>query len=273
MENIRQAVQRAHATASEEGRSVNASVRRDQYEVGRGRGAAGHPGKECQLNASFLETKRIISHDVTDTRSRAFDMLRTQVLRTMDLKGWKVIGITSPTPACGKTVTSINLALSIARQPERDVLLVDMDMQRPQVAACLGIEGGDGVYGILDGRSTLLDEVVGVRIGIQRMSILPTRRVSSGSSEYLSSSALSQLMQNIRSDYSSSTVVVDMSPLLSSDDAMTIIPHLDCLLLIAAAGSSTLADITEVNKHLQSIDVVRVVLTKTTENLSPYYYY
>ena len=78
-------------------------------------------------------------------------MLRTQVLQAMDQKNWQFLAITSPTAGCGKTVTAINLALSIARQPERSALLVDMDLQRPAVANYLGIKCRHGVRSILEG--------------------------------------------------------------------------------------------------------------------------
>src|SRR6185437_16710906 len=81
------------------------------------------------LNAAHLESTRIIAHDIADPRSKSFDMLRTQVLQSMDMKSWQVLGVTSPTAGCGKSVISVNLALSIARQQERAVLLVDMDLQ------------------------------------------------------------------------------------------------------------------------------------------------
>ena len=67
-------------------------------------------------------------------------MLRTQILQSMDMKAWQFLGITSATEGCGKSVVAVNLALSIARQPERSVLLVDLDLQKPQVANYLGLK-------------------------------------------------------------------------------------------------------------------------------------
>src|SRR5215510_13360723 len=91
------------------------------------------------LNAARLESRRIISYDVADQRAKSFDVLRTQILQEMDRKHWQVLAVTSPTAGCGKTLTAINLAISIARQPERAALLVDMDLRKPQVARRLGI--------------------------------------------------------------------------------------------------------------------------------------
>ena len=54
-------------------------------------------GRDVTLNAQHLEANRIIAHDLSDRRSRSFDMLRTQILQSMDQKGWQFLGITSPT--------------------------------------------------------------------------------------------------------------------------------------------------------------------------------
>ena len=63
----------------------------------------------------------------------------------MDAKSWQILGITSPTASCGKSVIAANLALSIARQPDRSVLLVDMDLQKPQIAEISGAEVRTGI--------------------------------------------------------------------------------------------------------------------------------
>ena len=110
--------------------------------------------REVSLDSAYLESQRIIAHDVRDPRSRAFDMLRTQILQSMDLKSWQFLGITSATEGCGKSVVAINLALSIARQPDRSVLLVDLDLQKPQVANYLGLKSDRGVLNVLAGRVT-----------------------------------------------------------------------------------------------------------------------
>src|SRR5262245_60896616 len=115
---------------------------------------------EIELNKEHLERFRLIAHNTADARSNSFDMLRTQVVQAMDQRNWQFLAVTSPTPGCGKTVTAINLALSIARQPERSVLLVDMDLQRPQVAASLGLKCRDGLLSLLDGRAGLAEVLV-----------------------------------------------------------------------------------------------------------------
>jgi protein-tyrosine kinase len=227
---------------------------------------------EIALNVEYLESKRIIAHDDTDPRSKPFDMLRTQVLQPMDQKGWKILGITSPTPGCGKTVTAINLAFSIARQPDRSVLLVDLDLQKPQVANSIGVKRESGVVSVLEGRTSLSNAIIQARVGNHRVLVLPVENSTSGSSALVASRAMSTLLQEIRRDYRSATVILDLPPMLSSDDVIAVLPQLDCVLLVAAVGTSTVSQIEECNNHLQSAEVIRFVLNKVPE-WGPQYYY
>ena len=94
--------------------------------------------KEVRLSADHLEANRIVAHGTSSQNGRYYDMLRTQVLQEMDKKSWQFLAVTSPTAGCGKTVTACNLALSIARLPERSVLLVDLDLRRPTVGKLSG---------------------------------------------------------------------------------------------------------------------------------------
>src|SRR5262249_61016883 len=93
----------------------------------------------------------------------------------MDQKNWRFLAITSPTAGCGKTVTAINLAFSIARQPERPALLIDMDLPKPTVANYLGIKCQQGVRGILEGRTTEADAIIRAEIDNGELMVLRTQ--------------------------------------------------------------------------------------------------
>jgi len=227
--------------------------------------------KDLVLNLAHLESNRIIAYDETDARSKSFDMLRTQVLQAMDQSNWNVLGITSPTPGCGKSVTAINLAFSIARRPERSVLLVDLDLQKPQVAKYLGVDCGSGVISVLEERASLADALIQVRAGSSRITVLPAESATSASSAKMSSRELSTLLQEFRRDRSH-TVILDLPPMLSSDDALTVMPQLECILLVAAVGRSKVSEIGECNKHLGATEVVRFVLNKVPNLNSKYDY-
>ena len=230
-----------------------------------------YPVRQVQLNPAHLESKRIIAHDITDPRSKSFDMLRTQVLQTMEIKSWQTMGVTSPTPACGKTVVSTNLALSIARQQNRSVMLVDLDFQKPQIANYLGLNCKQGVLSVLEGQTSLAETAIEASTKTARISVLPCETPILNSSEWMASKSMDNMLNQIKRDFSDGIIIYDLPPVLTGDDVITILPRLDCILFVAAIGTTTKSDMKEVSKHLELASVVRVVLNKSSELPATYY--
>jgi Mrp family chromosome partitioning ATPase len=285
MEKIKQAVERAKASAiGEQLHPMSADDPLAQSTVIASQGTGpksgsvfSKPGRalsqnEVRLNWSHLEQHRIVGQNVADPRSKVFDVLRTQVLQAMDQKNWKFLAVTSPTEGCGKTVTAINLALSIARQPERSALLVDMDLQRPAVADYLGIKCRQGVQDILERRAALTDLIVRANADICELLVLPATAPTMHSSELIASRNLDAMLHDIKEYFGSCIVIVDMPPLLQGDEVLATLPRIDAVLLVTAVGVSTLHEIKECNKHLQTTEVLRVVLNKSHEATRRHYY-
>ena len=275
MELIRQAVERARGGRAEAAPHVTRTVRGAPIQPTHTPAGDAPDGtlscrEEIVIDKAVLEKNRIVAHDVANPLRKSFDILRTQVLQTMDDKDFHLLVVTSPGPACGKTVTSINLALSIARQPGRSVLLVDMDLQRPRVASYLGIQPDVGLLGVIEERVALSDAMIQARIGSVRFSTVLCEGSTADSSKYLTSQGMKKFLQDIRRNFRSQTVIIDMPPILSGDDVLTILPQIDGVLLVAAAGISTVSEIEDCSKHLQSTEVVRIVLNKDDERSQAY---
>jgi protein-tyrosine kinase len=284
MEQIRQAIERAKAAASVQPSAANATTTAAVADpLPRPTGApiansiprptsgpkTGIRGIELQR--SHIEGRRIVSHHAGDPRSKAFDMLRTQTLQSMDQGHWQFAGITSPTAGCGKTLTAVNLAFSIARQSERSVFLLDLDLHKPQVAPTLGLQTKFGVVSVLEGRAKLTDAVVEAQVGNVRMLVLPAETRVIDTTELITSRAMGRMLQEIKHEFPGHTVLIDLPPLLSSDDVIALLPQIDCVLLVAAVGTSTVSEIKECNKHLQSSNILRIVLNKSAEPAAAYY--
>jgi Mrp family chromosome partitioning ATPase len=188
----------------------------------------------------------------------------------MDQNGWKILGVTSPTPNCGKTLTAINLAFSIARQPQHSVVLADMDLRKPQIEKSFGLRLADrGVLDLLEERSTLQEAIVPICVKNQRISLLPTLAADEPS-ELMNIAPMSNLLQDLRRDFQ--TVILDLPPMLSCDDVFRILPQIDCVLLVAAVGVSKVSEVEECVRHLPS-QLIRLVLNKSPEaSLDSYYY-
>ena len=287
MEQIKQAVERAKASATGESLrpmtpvhgqgAPQAAVAASKSPTPKFEPTASQDGSalrldEVRLDWSHLEQHRIIGHNVADPRSKVFDVLRTQVLQAMDQKNWQFLAITSPTEGCGKTVTAINLALSIARQPERSALLIDMDLQRPTVANYLGIKYRRGVRDILEGRATLADATIRTNADSCEIMVLPSGAPTVHSSELIASRNMDTMLQDIKRNFRPQTVIFDMPPLLQGDEVLATLPKIDAVLLVTAVGVSTLHEIKECNRHLQATEVIRVILNKSHETIKRHYY-
>ncbi len=230
--------------------------------------------RDVRLNPAHLEANRIVAHGgISGQPGRYYDMLRTQVLQEMDKKSWQFLAVTSPTPGCGKTVTACNLAMSIARLPERSVLLVDLDLRKPTLANYLGLKAENGVIDVLENQSTLSSAVVQTAVGPTKMLVLPGSASSHNSSEWMASQTMAMLLERIKRDFRSRTVIFDLPPMLLGDDVISILPRMDAVLLVAGVGSTSIADIKECQKHLQRTPVVRVVVNKTVEAAEGHYGY
>jgi protein-tyrosine kinase len=265
MEDIRKAAARAQAGKGPGSPSGQGNPQIDHREL------AMRMPPALQLDRAHLESKRVVAHDISDPRSSAFDMLRTQVLQTMDLKGWRVLAVTSPTAGCGKTLMATNLALSIARLPERSVLLLELDLRRPQIAATLGLKRELGVLGVLQGKVQLPDAITPIGVDRYRIDVMIAEQSVPNASEWIASSRMKALLGLIRRDFPHHIVIVDTAPMLATDDFLTLLPMIDCVLLVGAVGVSTISDVENCKRHLNADTIVRVVLNKTRENNRPYY--
>jgi len=84
---------------------------------------------------------------------------------------------------------------------------------------------------------------------------------------------MTTLMQTLKRDFRSHVIILDMPPILVGDDVISVLPQIDCALLVASVGTTTLPDIKESTKHLKSMPVIRVVVNKVTERAEDYYGY
>ncbi|HMN91997.1 MAG TPA: CpsD/CapB family tyrosine-protein kinase [Hydrogenophaga sp.] len=213
-----------------------------------------------KLDAAHLESHRIVAHQKAHPASWAFDLLRTQVLQTMDEHGWRTLAVTSPTPEAGKTVVAINLAIAIAQHSNRTALLVDLDLRRPRVAASLGLAAKISLNEVLAGAARVEEAMVNP--SIPRLVVLPSRQAMPGSAELLGSSKVAAMMSELRERYADRVLVVDLPPVLAVDDVLAILPRIDCLLMVVGNGTATRNEINESMRRLSKGRLLGVVLNK-----------
>lgn len=223
-----------------------------------------------QLSPAHLERHRIVAFNKSDPLSVSFDLLRTQVLRKMDDNGWRTLAIVSPTPESGKTVVSINLAMAIAHHSNKTAMLVDFDLRRPKVGAYLGLTREKSLNDVLCGDADVSD--IMVNPGLPKLVVLPTSKPILKSAEILSSTKVENLIHELRDRYPERIVLFDLPPLLNADDAITVLPQIDCALMVVGNGMISKAELEESLRHLHATNLLGVVLNKAEAGPANYYY-
>ena len=222
-----------------------------------------------ELDPHHLEKHRIVALNKSDLNSVAFDLLRTQVLQKMEEHGWRTLAIVSPVPACGKTVVAINLAISIAHHTNKTAILVDFDLRKPKIAEYLGLPAGTSLNEVLEGEAEISDAFVNP--GMPKLVVMATARPIRKSAEILASGKVKTLIQDLRDRYKERVVIFDLPPLLNVDDAISVLPQIDCVLMVVGNGMVTKHEMDESLRHLHSTDLVGVVLNKAEVQRQSYY--
>jgi protein-tyrosine kinase len=223
-----------------------------------------------KLRAEHLEKNRIVAFNKSDPKSMVFDLLRTHILQKMEENGWRTLAITSPTPEAGKTVIAINLAMSIAQQTNKTAMLVDFDLRRPKIGAYLGIPMEKSLNDLLAGTAELADVLVNP--DMPRLVLLPTRSPVKNSSETLSSKKIADLIKDLRERYESRIIIFDLPPVLFTDDAIALLPQIDCVLMVVANGMSTRREIEDSLRLLPAESLIGTILNKAEIEPRAYYY-
>lgn len=210
--------------------------------------------------APQLAPRRRLGALMGQEHAAPYDLLRTRVLRQMTEAKWTRLAITSPNKACGKSTVSLNLALSLARQPDLRVILMDFDLRRPALARMLNHTRPDSMAQLLQGDVDFADQAV--RFGTN-LAICLNQHGIRHSSEILQSAQAAEILDAIEARWRPDFVLFDMPPLQGNDDSLGFLGRVDTALLVAAAGSTALSQIDTCEKELAAVtNVMGVVLNK-----------
>ena len=200
----------------------------------------------------------IVGFRSRDERSRSFNLLRTQILR-LAAEGARVIGVTSATPKVGKTFVACNLAASIARLPEVQTVLMDLDLRRGSVAERYNIPVEHGLTEYLAGRT---DDLADLAWGVegQELTIYPAavRRVMS--SELLSTTRFQDLIAAARGLPGQAMTILDLPPVFANDDAMIVGEMIDGYILVVEDGVTTAKQVRDSMRLMKSVKCFGTVL-------------
>lgn len=229
----------------------------------------------------------LITHfDPKSPVAEAYRSLRTRVQFTVLEQQGKVLVVTSPTLQEGKTTTIVNLALTMAQNGQR-TLLVGANLRRPSIHRFFGIEREPGLSDVLVGNvrwrdciRTVADILMGrfemedimASPGLDNLHIIESGPVPANPSELLSTPAMSQFLREVRAEYD--VVLIDTPPVLPVTDSSIVAAQVDGVVLVYQAGKVGRLVLKRAKTHLESAraHVWGVVLNDVQTEIAGYSY-
>ena len=169
--------------------------------------------------------------------------------------------VTSALPGEGKTFTSINLAMSIAKELDHTVLLVDADVVRPSVLGRLGLPPARGLMDLLTDRDHDLADVL-LKTNIPKLTLLPAGHSSSSTTELLASASMEELLDELATHYSDRIIIFDAPPLLPSTESRVLASRMGQVMVVVEADKTSRSTVQQAFATLEACPVVMGMINK-----------
>jgi len=226
--------------------------------------------KMVEVSPQTLLENRVIAALPEHKFRDSYRMLRTRVLQTMRNNNWTSVAVTGPATGCGKTLTAINLAISLAMEVTHTVLLVDLDLRKPTIHKYFGYEPELGLSDYLTSDVPLHQLLF--TPSIDRLVVLPGHVSLPNSAEMLRSPRMIALVNELKTRYPDRLVVYDLPPILAADDALAFSPYTDCILMVAESGGTKKEDLQKAYEIVKNAPLVGTVLNKSEVPATGYGY-
>jgi capsular exopolysaccharide synthesis family protein len=210
-----------------------------------------------------LHENRVITTYKPGTWLESYKMLRTRILQVMDSNSWSAFAVSGVSNQAGSSLTSVNLAISIAMELDQTVLLVDANLNNPKVHTMLDLEAEEGL-----GDYLLHDKPVHellINPDIERLVVLPAGKPMLNSTEILRSPKMIQLVDELKNRYPSRIIIFDMPPLLAQADALSFSPFVDSVLLVIEEGHTKTDELKHAAELLKDVNILGSVFNKATD--------
>ncbi|GFO56866.1 polysaccharide biosynthesis protein [Geomonas sp. Red276] len=167
------------------------------------------------------------------------------------------LAVTSSLPNEGKSLTALNLAISLAQEIDHTVLLIDADLRRPSVHRYLEIENGPGLGDVLLGEAEIGDTIVPTGIG--KLSIMRAGKKADNPGELFSSHRMKEVVGEMKNRYGERYLIFDTPPVLPFAETRSLARLMDGLLFVVMERLAAESSIKEALASLKGCPVMGVV--------------
>lgn len=192
--------------------------------------------------------------------------LRTRLAQSENGRQYRALIVTSPSAGDGKTLTALNLALTMAQEFHKRVLVVDADLRKGCLHRLLNLPASPGLCEVLTGEATLEEALVS--LPDYHLTVLPAGGPTGQPAEMLGSAEMRRALDLLRTQYD--RILLDTPPVLALADVGVLAPMADGVLMVVRAGRTSRPTIDRALQEVHSTPVVGLVLNDV-EDLGPEY--
>jgi exopolysaccharide/PEP-CTERM locus tyrosine autokinase len=238
---------------------------RDERKLRGGEAAA--RSQQVDLDLARLGAAGFITTDAPGSlTAEEFRILKRPLLANVagsaaPIRNANLIMVTSSLPGEGKTFTAINLAMSIAMELDRTVLLVDADVARPSLPRVMGLPEHKGLLDVLQDKSLKLSDVL-MRTNVDKLSILAAGTQDAHATELLASEAMGRLLNDIARRYSDRIIIFDSPPLLLTTEARVLATRMGQIVFVVRAEETPQNAVKEAIAAIEACPVKLMVLNQ-----------
>jgi capsular exopolysaccharide synthesis family protein len=215
----------------------------------------------------------ITQYSPKSTASESYRGIRTSLLFSSADRPPKVILVTSAGPSEGKTLTSTNLAITMAQAGSR-VVIVDCDMRKPKVHKMFGFGRDKGMSSVLVSNEleSVLQDVI-IHSDIPNLDVIPCGPIPPNPSEIIGSQKMSRIIEKLQEQYD--RIIVDSPPITAVTDSTVLAKFVDGVMLVVHAGVTPRQVVKTGLEQIQGVDanVLGAVLNDVDTGKESYYYY
>lgn len=195
--------------------------------------------KKKEVSNSFKreDAKKKLGSDSAFVVKEAYNSIRTNLLFTQKGEKCPIFVVTSPTANNGKTINSVNLAISYAQMGKK-TLIIDSDMRNPTIHRMFNIPLKDGLSEILAG---ITDSISVTSTDIENLSVLPSGQIPPNPAELLGSDRMNKLLDFVKEHFD--CVFIDSPPVNIVTDATIFASNVTGYILIVKSGVTDREDI------------------------------
>jgi len=216
-----------------------------------------------EINRESLEKYKIIYDCRLHPAADQVKILRTQLLQRLLPGGGNSVLITSPKPGEGKTVNAISLAISLAQEIERTVLLIDANLRNPTIARYFGLPQEKGLSDYLLGKVSIPEILINP--GIDKLTLLPGGRPLTTSSEFIGASRMAELVKEMKERYPERILVFDGPDILTAADSLLFSKFVDGIVLVVEAETTTRNDVKLAIDRIGKEHLIGTILNRSRE--------